>query len=160
MTECGEIGIGALAELSGRYGVGFALVPAGAAIPASYWGEPEAGLRGNTLYARLDTPVHSVLHELSHFVCMSGVRRASLDRDAGSDDAEECAVCYLQIALAPYLQGYGKARCCDDMDAWGYSFREGAVRDWIAGDGRDARAWLSERALIDSGGEPTWRLCD
>ena len=60
-------------------------------------------MRGNTLYVRADTPVHSLLHELSHYVCMTPERRAGLDRDAGGDDAEECAVCYLQILLADEL---------------------------------------------------------
>ena len=72
-------------------------------LPGSYWGESEAGLRGNVLYVRADTPLHSLLHELSHYVCMSPERRAGLDRDAGGDDAEECAVCYLQILLADEL---------------------------------------------------------
>jgi hypothetical protein len=49
----------------------------------------EAGLAGRTLYARLDTPLHSVLHEFSHYVCMTPERRTGLDRDAGGDDAEE-----------------------------------------------------------------------
>ena len=73
---------------------------AGEVLPGSYWGESEAGLRGNVLYVRADTPLHSLLHELSHYVCMTPERRAGLDRDAGGDDAEECAVCYLQIVLA------------------------------------------------------------
>ena len=34
-------------------------------FPGSYWGDSEAGLRGNALYVRADTPLHSLLHELS-----------------------------------------------------------------------------------------------
>ena len=40
-------------------------------LPGSYWGDSEAGLRANVLYVRADTPLHSLLHELSHYVCMS-----------------------------------------------------------------------------------------
>jgi hypothetical protein len=107
---------------------------------------------------RPDTPVHSLLHELAHFVCMSAERRARLDRDAGSDDAEECAVCYLQLLLADVLEGFGRGKSLRDMDAWGYSFREGSAENWFRGDGRFAGAWLLERGLIDEQGQPTWRL--
>ncbi|EQD69159.1 hypothetical protein B1A_07018, partial [mine drainage metagenome] len=55
-------------------------------------GRVRSGLAGNKLYARADTPVHSVLHEACHFICMSAAQRADLDTDAGGDDAEECAV--------------------------------------------------------------------
>ena len=79
-------------------------------IPGSYWGETEAGLRGDRLYARLDTPVHSVLHETGHYICMTPERRAGLDRDAGGDDLEESAVCYLQVLLAGELRGVGVER--------------------------------------------------
>ena len=110
-----------------------------AALPGSYWGESEAGLRGNVLYVRADTPLHSLLHELSHFVCMSPERRAGLDRDAGGDDAEECAVCYLQILLADELPQLGRERMFEDMDAWGYTFRLGSSRAWFERDAADAR---------------------
>ena len=109
-------------------------------LPGSYWGESEAGLRGNVLYVRADTPLHSLLHELSHFVCMTPARRAGLDRDAGGDDAEECAVCYLQILLADEIPALGRARMFADMDAWGYSFRFGSARAWFESDAADARA--------------------
>ena len=93
----------ALERLLQRYGLALRRVADGAAIPGSYWGESEAGLRGCELYARADTPVHSLLHEASHFICMSPARRAGLDRDAGGTDLEEAAVCYLQILLADEL---------------------------------------------------------
>src|SRR4029078_7238462 len=91
-------------------------------LPGSYWGESEAGLRGSSLYVRPDTPLHSLLHELSHYVCMAPGRRAALDRDAGGDDAEECAVCYLQILLAGELP-MGRDRMLADLDARGHTFR-------------------------------------
>jgi len=84
-------------------------------IPGSYWGESEAGLRGDRLYARLDTPVHSMLHEACHYICMTPERRSGLDRDAGGDDPEESAVCYLQVLLADELPGVGRQRLWADM---------------------------------------------
>jgi len=115
----------AVALLLNRYGLELVLTAPQELIPGSYWGESEAGLQGNRLYARLDTPLHSVLHEASHYICMTPERRAGLDRDAGGDDLEEAAVCYLQVVLADELAGVGRERLCADMDAWGYSFRLG-----------------------------------
>jgi hypothetical protein len=118
----------AVARLLARYGMHLTLTAPGEVIPGSYWGESEAGLKGARVYARADTPVHSVLHEASHFICMTPGRRAQLDRDAGGDDDEESAVCYLQVLLADELPGVGRARLMDDMDGWGYSFRLGSTR--------------------------------
>ena len=114
----------ALALLLGRYGIQLTLTAHGEPIPGSYWGDTEAGLREDRLYARLDTPLHSVLHEASHYVCMTPERRVGLDRDAGGDDLEETAVCYLQVLLADALPRIGRDRLFADMDAWGYSFDE------------------------------------
>ena len=119
------------------------------AIDGSYWGGSEAGLRGNTLFARLDTPLHSILHEAAHYICMSPERRAGLDRDAGGDDAEESAVCYLQLLLADTLPGIGRERQFADMDAWGYSFRLGSSRAWFEQDAEDTRLWLQRHGIID-----------
>lgn len=94
MQRIRDLSNGSVARLIQRYGLDLETVPAGEAITGSYWGEPEAGIVGNTIYVRGDTPVHSVLHEASHVICMSPDRRASLDRDAGGDDLEECAVCF------------------------------------------------------------------
>src|SRR6202021_3266079 len=120
----------ALQVLLDRYGLALQLVAPDEVIPGSYWGEREAGLMGSKIFARLDTPLHSVLHESAHFVCMSPERRAGLHTDAGGDDAEECAVCYLQILLAQTL-GFSLDRICADMDAWGYSFRLGSAARWF-----------------------------
>jgi hypothetical protein len=136
-------------------GATLARVAAHAAIPGSYWGAAEAGLIASTVYVREDTSAHSFLHELCHYLCMDAPRRAALATDAGGSDEEECAVCYLQVLLAERLTGFGAARCLSDMDAWGYSFREGSARAWFAGDGEYARRWLLERGLIDSSDRAT-----
>lgn len=148
----------ALASLLQGFGLELVLVGPGELIPGSYWGESEAGLRGDRLYARLDTPLHSVLHEASHYVCMSPERRTGLDRDAGGDDAEESAVCYLQLLLADTLPGVGRARLFRDLDEWGYSFRLGSACAWFESDARDAREWLSAHALLGPDGRPTGRV--
>lgn len=145
-----------LAVLLERYGLELALVPAGEAIAGSYWGDSEAGLVGARIYARLDTPVHSVLHETAHYVCMSGERRAGLDTDAGGDHAEENGVCYLQVLLADELRDVGRARMLGDMDAWGYTFRLGSAGAWFREDAQDARDWLAARGLIDAAERPTF----
>lgn len=117
-------------------------------IPGSYWGDSEAGLIDDRLHVRADTPVHSALHEACHWLCMDASRRAGLHTDAGGDDLEECAVCYLQVVLADRLPGVGRRRLMQDMDAWGYSFRLGGARAWFEQDAADARAWLVERGLL------------
>jgi hypothetical protein len=147
-----------LDALFASYGLRIELVAPGAAIPGSYWGESEAGLRGATLYARPDTPLHSVLHEAAHYLCMSPARRARLDRDAGGDDPEEAAVCYLQLLLADALPGIGCAALARDMDTWGYSFRLGSTAAWFDADAADARAWLLQRGLIDAQQRLTFAL--
>jgi hypothetical protein len=146
-----------LKELLARFGVEVGEVGTGVEIPGSYWGECEAGLVGNTLYWREDTPIHSVLHEACHFICMDESRRAGLHRDAGGDDPEENAVCYLQVVLADYLPGYGRERLMRDMDAWGYSFRLGSTRAWFENDAQDARAWLMSCGVLDGSGVVMWR---
>ncbi|HEY2591895.1 MAG TPA: hypothetical protein VGI35_09915 [Steroidobacteraceae bacterium] len=148
----------ALAALLDRFGLDLALLAPQEQIPGSYWGEREAGLKGDRLYARLDTPVHSVLHEAAHYLCMTPERRTGLDTDAGGDDLEEAAVCYLQILLSEELPGVGRERMIADMDAWGYSFRLGSAGRWFESDSEDAREWLETKAVIDTGGRLTGRM--
>jgi hypothetical protein len=140
-----------------RYGLELRLVPWGKPIPGSYWGDREAGLVASVVYARLDTPLHSVLHESAHFICMTAERRAGLDTDAGGDHSEENAVCYLQILLAQSLPQVGSQRMCSDMDEWGYTFRLGSAAAWFERDAEDARAWLELHGVIDAAGHPTHR---
>lgn len=148
----------ALAVLLARYGLRLQRLPDGAPIPGSFWGDEEAGLRGDDLLLRGDTPLHSILHEACHYICMDPPRRAGLDTDAGGDYDEENAVCYLQILLADELPGFGRVRMMRDMDAWGYTFRLGSARAWFEGDAADARAWLRQLRLISPEGRPVYRV--
>ena len=142
-----DIGWSDVAALLARYGLALERVAAGAPIPGSYWGQPEAGVIGSTVYARGDTPVHSLLHEACHLIVAPTERRAAIHTDASDSQAEEDATCCLQILLADELPGVGSARCMDDMDAWGYTFRLGSTRAWFERDAEDARAWLDAHDL-------------
>ncbi len=134
--------------LLARHGLVLERVADAAAIPGSYWGEPEAGVIASTVYARGDTPVHSLLHEACHLIVAPPERLAAIHTDASDSQAEEDATCYLQIVLADALSGVGRARLMCDMDEWGYSFRLGSTRAWFERDAEDARAWLAERGLL------------
>ncbi len=147
-----------VARLLAAYGLDLVTVSPGGGIPASYWGEPEAGLAGRCVFVRDDTPSHSLLHETAHYVCMTNERRKTLWRDAGGDDEEENATCYLQVLLGDLLPAVGRRRMLQDMDEWGYTFRQGDAAAWFSGDGRDARDWLLANELIDAAERPTWRL--
>ena len=150
-----DIDSAALEILLGHYDLSLRLCPDGAPIPASFWGDCEAGLSRGRIYARGDTPLHSILHESCHYICMDDDRRQRLDTDAGSDDAEENAVCYLQVLLADDIQSCGRDRLMADMDEWGYSFRLGDTRSWFENDAEDAVDWLIRHQLLDA----DLRLC-
>jgi len=158
VLRLGDIDTTPLRELLARFDLRLCLCPDADLIPASYWGGEEAGLRTNRLYARIDTPLHSILHESGHFICMDALRRQYLDTDAGSDEAEENAVCYLQVLLADELAGLGRARMFADMDSWGYSFRLGGSQAWFERDAEDALAWLLGHGLVDRRPRPLYRL--
>ncbi|MFZ4789937.1 MAG: hypothetical protein ACOYMW_03385 [Candidatus Competibacteraceae bacterium] len=159
VLTCAELGREPLVALLKRYGLRLEWVAAGSEIPGSYWGDGEAGLIGNGLWVRDDTPVHSVLHEACHAICMDADRRALLHTDAGGEYIEENSVCYLQILLADQWPGVvGRERMWADMDAWGYSFRLGSARVWFEQDAEEARAWLIQHGLIDGDGRPCWRV--
>ena len=152
MLLLGDVAEAAVAALLARHALVLAPVEAGAPIPGSYWGEPEAGLIGTTVYARADTPLHSVLHEACHLIVNPAGARAGVHTNASDSVAEEDASCYLQILLADELPGVGRERLMADMDAWGYSFRLGSARAWFERDAGEARAWLAERALLPGAG--------
>ena len=147
MTPCGELGLPALEALFACHGLTLVVAAGHNEIPGSYWGESEAGLVGEQLHVRADTPVHSALHEACHYICMYASRRNQLHTDAGGDDLEESAVCYLQCLLADRLPGYSRECLFADMDAWGYSFRLGSARAWFDHDAEDAHDWLRQRGL-------------
>lgn len=137
-----------LENVLSAYGMTLIFQPAGEQIIGSFWGDEEAGLVGNVLYVRPDTPVHSALHEACHYICMDEERRANLHTDAGGDYDEENAVCYLQILLAGTLDSMGMQRMFSDMDAWGYTFRLGSAESWFRKDADDALTWLEKRKCV------------
>ena len=154
----GDLPVASLQGLLERYGLKLVVQAADQAITGSFWGDSEAGIVANEVYVRADTPVHSLLHETCHTICMDEARRAGLDRDAGGDDLEEAAVCYLQILLADEIEGVGRERLMCDMDAWGYSFRLGSTQAWFRDDAEDAADWLQQHGLIDAADLPTFAL--
>lgn len=149
-----EMDVAAVAELLAGHGLRLVVLPADVEIPGTYWGAPEAGLSGGQLFVRPDTPMHSVLHEAAHYICMSPERRADLHRDAGGDTAEEDAVCYLQILLGAQLAapGWSRDRLFADMDAWGYSFRLGSAARWFSEDADEPQRWLAHRGVLKGTG--------
>lgn len=154
----GDVSDSTLRSLLDRYGLSLSILGDNDEITGSFWGEPEAGVVGTTVLVRNDTPVHSLLHEAGHIVCMTGARRARLYRDAGGDDLEESAVCYLQILLAAQIEQLGADRLMQDMDTWGYSFRLGCTRRWFTEDAADARRWLQQQRLLSAEGVVTFAL--
>lgn len=144
MLTLGDVDRFCVAKLLRDCGLELVLVDDGASIPGSYWGDSEAGVISSCVYARADTPVHSVLHEASHLLVMPEHRRASVHTDASDSLLEEDAACYLQILLADAVPGVGCERLMSDMDAWGYSFRLGSAKAWFEGDAEDALQFLQQ----------------
>jgi hypothetical protein len=138
----GDINLADVVALLAQHDLDFVLVADGEPIPGSFWGEREAGLIGNTVHARRDTPVHSLLHETCHLIVLPPERRAAVHTDASDSQFEEDATCYLQLVLADTLPGFGMARAFADMDAWGYTFRLGSAKAWFEHDAEDAAAFL------------------
>ena len=138
-----------VAALLQRFGLTLTPVIAGQPIPGSFWGDDEAGLISAVLFARSDTPLHSILHEACHWITCTPLRRAALHTDAADTQDEENATCYLQILLSDHIPGFGRARGLKDMDAWGYSFRLGSAARWFSDDAQAERAWLQQFGLID-----------
>lgn len=145
VVRLAEVGAAPLRSLLARFGLELVEVPPDQPIPGSYWGEAEAGIIGTSVFARHDTPVHSVLHEAGHLIVMPPERRDAVHTDAGDTPRDEDAVCYLQLLLAEAVPGFGRERAFSDMDAWGYSFRLGSARAWFEQDAEDARAYLFDR---------------
>jgi len=134
-------------RLLAGYGLHLLEVGRGEPIPGSFWGEPEAGVIGNRVFVRADTPLHSLLHEACHLIVLPGDRRRLVHTDASDSQIEEDATCYLQLLLAERIAGFGRERAFHDMDAWGYSFRLGSARAWFEQDAEDSAAWLRVHGL-------------
>lgn len=149
VLRLGAVALAPVRALLARFGLQLVLLAPGTTIPGSYWGEDEAGLIGARLYVRLDTPLHSLLHEACHWIVMDPVKRPAVHTDASDSQLEENATCYLQLLLADHIEGFGRARAFIDMDAWGYSFRLGSAQAWFAEDAGDAQAFLLQHGLID-----------
>jgi len=145
-----DIAIDDVASLLIRYGLRLECVEDQASIPGSYWGEPEAGVIADTVYARNDTPIHSLLHEAAHLIVLPGERRLAVHTDATDSIAEEDAVCVLQALLGDALPGVGRDRIHADMDAWGYTFRLGSARAYFERDAETAWQWLDAHGLVDA----------
>ena len=158
MNTISDINFGELQSLLAKFGLQVNSVDSNEKIPGSYWGEPEAGIIGNQLYVKSETPVHSALHEACHYICMDHLRRVQLDTDTGGDYDEENAVCYLQILLADYISNFNRQKMQANMDEWGYTFRLGSAKKWFELDAADARQWLLAHALIDQQSKPTWNV--
>ena len=144
-----DVGFEVASALLARYGLMLQRVENGEVIPGSFWGECEAGIIGNKVYARDDTPVHSLLHEAGHLIVLPAERRAAVHTDATDSIDEENAVCVLQSLLANEIPGYGRDQLFADMDAWGYTFRLGSARAYVEQDAEDAWRWLQTAGLID-----------
>ena len=153
-----DIELASVTNLLSAYGLSLKIITSGSEIPGSFWGDEEAGLIGNELLVRADTPLHSILHEACHYVCLDQARREGLHTDAGGDYDEENAVCYLQILLADHIEQFDRQQMFRDMDRWGYTFRLGSAQAWFEDDADDALAWLSQRGLINKQQEPCWTL--
>lgn len=153
-----ELGAEPVISLLTLYGLRLEQLPAGTTIPGSYWKEEEAGIIGLNVLARPDTPIHSILHEGCHIICMDDQRRHNLHTDAGGETEEEDAVCYLQILLADLIPGMGRERMLQDMDCWGYTFRLGSTANWFHQDAEDARDWLVRHGLLTTGGQIIFTL--
>lgn len=153
-----DVEISSVSQVLSRYGLSLKIIESGCEIPGSYWGDEEAGLIGDELLVRTDTPLHSVLHETCHYICMDKSRRQGVHTDAGGDYDEENAVCYLQILLSDHIEHFSRLRMFRDMDRWGYTFRLGSARAWFEEDADEARAYLLNLGLIDQHGQPTFSL--
>ena len=153
VLRLGELGFAAAATLLARYGLGLEPVADGEPIPGSFWGDDEAGIIGHTVYARADTPVHSLLHEAGHLLVLPVEKRAQVHTDATDSIDEEDATCYLQCGLGDARPGVGSARIMADMDTWGYSFRLGSARAWFEEDAENARTWLIDKGLLRANGQ-------
>jgi hypothetical protein len=150
MLLMSDIGFDSPRELLARYRLELIQVINDDIIPGSFWGECEAGVIGSAVYARHDTPVHSLLHEAGHLIVLPEEQRQHIHTDASDSVAEEDAVCVLQAILGDELPGLSRAQIFEDMDDWGYTFRLGSAKAYFEQDAQSAFSLLQERGLIDA----------
>lgn len=150
MLTLADIGFDAPRSLLARYGLELVQVEGNAPIPGSFWGECEAGVIGSHVYARNDTPVHSLLHEACHLIVLPEEKRAEVHTDATDSIAEEDAVCILQAILGDELPDVGRERIWSDMDEWGYTFRLGSAKAYFENDAGSAFQFLIDKKIINS----------
>ena len=150
MLILADIGFEAPRILLARYKLNLIQVDINEPIPGSFWGECEAGVIGHSVYARPDTPVHSLLHEAGHLIVLPEEKRQLVHTDASDSVAEENAVCVLQALLSEQLPGVGKERIWADMDAWGYTFRLGSAKAYFEKDADDAFVFLMALGLMNA----------
>jgi hypothetical protein len=150
MLTLADIDFEAPRALLARYRLDLIQVENDQKIPGSYWGECEAGVIGHCVYARFDTPVHSLLHEACHLILMPEEKRANIHTDASDSVAEEDAACILQALLGDELPGVGRGRIWADMDKWGYTFRFGSAKAYFENDAAEAFAFLIARGLVNN----------
>ena len=148
----------ALTTLLSQYQMQLIQVADDTDIPHSFWGAPEAGRLGATLYVRADTPLHSLLHEACHYICMPAQQRDRAEVDAKGSVLEENASCYLQIILADYIPGLNRNILMYDMNCWGYSFRLGSTARWFFADCEETRQWLITQSILTQDNTPSWQL--
>ena len=68
VLRVGDVEYAAIDNLANRYGLTVKSIADGETITGSFWGEPEAGIKGLSVFVRSDTPIHSMLHEISHII--------------------------------------------------------------------------------------------
>ena len=158
MHSLKNIQVPALRSLFDRYQLNLEKVDINEEIPYSFWGAPEAGRFQATLYAREDTPIHSLLHEACHFICMPPDQRNQHTHDAGGSALIENACCFLQLVLSDHIPNFNKAIHMHDMNTWGYHFRLGSAARWFYADSDDASHWLIQHKIINDQHQPTWQL--
>ncbi len=158
VLQVADIPIAEINTLLEKYQLTLTLLDLAQPICGSFWGDSEAGLIKNRLYVREDTPIHSLLHEACHYICMDETRRKTIDTNAEGDYDEENAVCYLQILLANKLSNFSSKRMMKDMDTWGYTFRLGSAQAWFENDAEDALTWLHNKKLLDNNNQPNYKL--
>jgi hypothetical protein len=151
MLTFAEVSLEDVVALLASYDLRLQVVADGETIPGSYWGETEAGVIGDCVYARSDTPIHSLLHEAAHLIVLPPERRAAVHTDATDSVEEEDAVCVLQALLGDALPGVGRERVLADMDAWGYTFRLGSAQAYFDQDAEASWQWLATRGLVEPG---------